>query len=76
VSDDYLGMAMLHLNKPASNIINIIGLEGMDDDEKDIECNKVPPPSWIDIHSGFDDKAAATGQVLCSVVVARSDTVF
>lgn len=30
-SDDYLGMALLHLNKPAANIINIIDMAKLTD---------------------------------------------
>lgn len=30
-ADDYLGMALLHLNKPAANIINIIDMAKLTD---------------------------------------------
>jgi hypothetical protein len=46
-ADDYLGMAMLHLNKPAANIINIVDMASLTEQQQDIECNKVPKPEWI-----------------------------
>jgi hypothetical protein len=70
-----LGLALLHLNRPASNIINYMSLVGTEE-QKDIECNKVPKPEWIDIHTGFDDSSPVAGQLLVSAVVGRSDILF
>ena len=75
VHDDYLGTAVIHLNEPASNIVNFKELEaqGMTDEQIDKECCKVPTPKWIDFHNGFCPHSPVTVQLLVSVVIGRSD---
>ena len=62
-TDDYLGRAVIYLDKAATN------LEDAEKDEK-IRDNKVPKPRWEKIRMGFDDSQPACGEVLCSFIVA------
>lgn len=66
-TDDFLGRSIIYLKDASTN------LEFGDDDDK---CNDVPKPIWHDIRMGFDESQPATGQVLCSFVVARDDFDF
>ena len=47
-TDDYLGRAVIYLDKAATN------LEDAEKDEK-IRDNKVPKPRWEKIRMGFDE---------------------
>ena len=53
------------------SIYNNLFKEVIVEDENEENCNVVPKPKWHDIRVGFDDSTPATGQVLCSFVVAR-----
>ena len=55
-------MALVHLNKPASNIITVLNMPNdLTQEQIDMECNRIPAPQWVNIHMGFDEKTPITG---------------
>lgn len=71
-SDTYLGRAVIKLEEASTNELPP---DGWDENLPADVANAIPKPKWHDIRLGNDMTMPATGQVLCSFIIAPGDQV-